>query len=256
MTIKLPVALDRDPIGNAIFEIRFSTPLASGVSDLLPGLMFRRLNKRYSKAVTLPAGEIPLAIRSQLPNSEYQAVKSLQGDRKSLNFAERSLTVEVVKPYPGWKEFKALISEALDTIRETGIVSKIERCSLRYINVLQGEGVPSNVFDALNITGDVGKFPIAENGFHLRVETPLADGLLAIIQLFSSANIEVRNGDSVESMDGIMLDIDCLHTGVFDNFLSDYSGVIEEIHTQEKRVFFSMINDATLKAFGPRWEAK
>lgn len=247
----LPVALDKDPIASAIFEIRFSSSV-NGVADILPGLMFQKLGDRYPRAVTLPAGEIPAALRGQLPNSEYQSVKSLVGNRTSINFAERSLTVEVLRPYWGWKKFKILICEILEAVRDTGLVSRVDRCSLRYINVLDGIG--SNIFDALKVSGSVGDFKIGENGFHLRVETELTDGLIAIVQLNSSASVDIRDDISAERLNGILLDVDCVYSGQLENFWSEFSRVIEMIHDQEKRVFFGMLNESTLKVFGPKWE--
>ncbi|MER9939026.1 TIGR04255 family protein [Mesorhizobium sp. M0011] len=249
---KLPVALHKDPIANAVFEIRFSSDV-TGISDILPGLMFSKLRGRYDRVITLPAGEMPPALRAQLPNSEYQSVKSLVGKRTSINFAERSLVVELVRPYWGWKAFKELICEVLGTVRDTELVSKVERCSIRYTNVLEGTG-SNSVFDALNVSGTVGDFKIKEDGFHLRVETLLDDGILAIIQVANSAMVEIQDAISHVKLSGILLDVDCILSSSLDNFWQEFPDLIEMIHSGEKRVFFGMLNDKTLQAYGPKWE--
>ncbi|MER8974700.1 MULTISPECIES: TIGR04255 family protein [unclassified Mesorhizobium] len=249
---KLPVALERDPIANAVFEIRFSSDV-TGISDILPGLMFTKLRGRYDRVVTLPAGEMPAALRAQLPNIEYQGLKSLVGKRSNINFAERSLVIELVHPYWGWKAFKELICEILSTVRDTGLVSTVDRCSLRYVNILEGTG-SNSVMDVLNVSGSVGNFKIKEDGFHLRVETILDDGALAIIQVANSALIEIKDSVSDTKLSGILLDVDCILTSSLEDFWRDFSDIIDMVHADEKKVFFGMLNDRTLKAFGPKWE--
>ena len=61
MKNKIPVRLKKEPLLEAVWEIRFSGTKPS-VADLMPGMLFRTLSGKYRNIVRLPVADIPATI--------------------------------------------------------------------------------------------------------------------------------------------------------------------------------------------------
>ena len=61
---RLPVRLERPPLIEAVFELRFA-PRSGFSIELLPGLIFPALKDRYPLLEQTPTGSIPRDLRQQ-----------------------------------------------------------------------------------------------------------------------------------------------------------------------------------------------
>lgn len=247
---KVPKALANDPIVQCLWEVRFETPVDS-VAELLPGMLFSILRHHFDSVETLPVGEMPRAVRSQIPNADYQASKRLVGKSVALNIADRSVVVDLVKPYWGWDRFKALLVEVAEALRQTNLVSKINRTSLRYVNILP-DNLGLDSLAALDIDLAVPQFSVAGKTVQIRFEVTTEE-YISIVQIVGSAEtlslVDGRN----KKISGMLVDVDTVTSKEPINFWGDFSNVIEGLHSQEKDVFFSLLTEKTVNILGPKW---
>jgi uncharacterized protein (TIGR04255 family) len=112
--VKLPKTLDREPLVDAVFEVRMAG--APQLADLLPGALFGQLTPRPTLE-RLPAAEIPQPIRDQDPNLAFSPVIRLDWGEFTISFGDRNLVIASKLPYPKWPAFKAAILERVALIR-------------------------------------------------------------------------------------------------------------------------------------------
>lgn len=245
---KRPKALRKDPIIEATFEVRFK-PAVSGLADLLPGALFPQLKDRYERVEALPTGEIPKAIRDQMPNSAYQATKRLVGKGTNLNIADQSISVGVSKPYWGWKRFRPLIFQVISAINETSLVGEVERISLRYQNLLTTQDNP-NDFSGLHLQISLADYQLRDGGFRLRAEVERM-GCVSVIQVVSSAQAVTSVDGEKTATTGVLLDIDTIKFAPLLNFWTEFHEIVDSVHDAEKDVFFSLLKDETINQMDP-----
>lgn len=245
---KHPKALRKDPIIEATFEVRFK-PAVSGLGDLLPGALYPHLQDRYERVEALPAGEIPKAIRDQMPNSAYQGTKRLVGKGTSLNIADQSISVGVLKPYWGWEQFRPLIFQVISAINETKLVGEVERMSLRYQNLLTTQDNP-NDFSGLQLQISVADYQLRDGGFRLRAEVERM-GCVSVIQVVGSAQAVTSVDGEKNATTGMLLDIDTIKFAPLPNFWTEFQEIVESVHDAEKDVFFSLLKDETINQMDP-----
>lgn len=248
---KNPITLGKDPIHQATFEIRFHSD-AGGTAELLPGLLFSSLEGAYSSVETLPAGEMPKAFRDQLPNAAYVGLKRLVGAGTYLSIAERSIAVEVLRPYWGWDKFSTLIFKVVAAATGTDLIGEIERVSLRYQNLLTTKENLHD-FSGLHLEISIADYQLRNGGFQLRVEVE-HDQCLSIINVAGSANFSQVVEEKKINTVGLLLDIDTIKQGPFPSFATDYKTIIGQVHEAEKNVFFSMLKKETIDQLKPVWD--
>ena len=248
---KYPRKLRKDSIIESIFEVRFKS-VVSGVADLFPGILYPILKGHYEKVEALPAGEIPRAIRDQMPNSAYQGIRRLVGKGTNLDIAEQAIAVHVLKPYWGWDRFKPLIFEVISAINETKLVDEVERISLRYQNILTTQENPNDT-SGLELQIAVADYKLRDGGFRLRAEVEHRE-CTSVIQVAGSAQAVVTIDGEKTATEGLLLDIDTIKFGPFPMFWTEYQQIVESVHDAEKEVFFSLLKDETINQMEPVWE--
>ncbi|MPY74915.1 MAG: TIGR04255 family protein [Alphaproteobacteria bacterium] len=246
-----PKALRQDPIVKALFEVRFKSDVGA-LADLLPGLLYSALRDRFAKVETLPPSELPKAVRAQLPNAPYQGLKRLVGKGINLSIAEQAFVVEMIRPYWGWERFSELLYGVISAVKQTGIIGEVERTSIRYQNILTGQSDPADL-SGLDVDIRVGNYKLLGSGLQLRVETE-SNGHRTIIQLTGGATATVSNEGKKAALTGLLIDVDTLKIGPIPSFWNDYREIVDRLHDTEKDIFFSLLNDETVKLLDPIWE--
>ena len=80
---KLPKTLDREPLVDAVFEVRLGGD--PHMSDLLPGVLFSLLDPKPT-IQRLPAAEIPQPFRASDPNLVFAPVIQLDWREFAISF--------------------------------------------------------------------------------------------------------------------------------------------------------------------------
>lgn len=242
--------LERDPIVEALFEIRFSCK-EDRPSGLLPGVLYPSIRDSFPKSQILDVNNLPIQIRDSDPNLRYTTTQRFIGDRSQVNVGPRALTVVSPRPYMGWKAFKPIIIECLAHLQKTDFIDTIERFSLRYINVIAAEGTPKEQFSKIRFNGNLGEFDLTAMTTQTRTEV-LHKGLLCSINVSSNTNAAISQ--TGEQISGILLDIDTIQLNPQSDFWSNPGQYIENVHEAETDIFFGTLTPETLAYYGYKHE--
>lgn len=249
MSSRHPRRLKHDPIVTALFEVRFM-PTSDDADELLPGLLYEPLRADFERVERTPASDIPKVVRNQMPNGSYQATRRLVGNGVNLNIAERSLVVEVFRPYWGWNRFRSLIFRVLQAAKQTELVGVAERTSLRYQNILTRHGESSDI-SPLNLSIQLAHYPIGGDGFRLRTQIPAGE-YITIVQIATGAQATLTIRGVPTKITGLLVDIDTIRPAP-PRFWDNFEPTIEQLHTEEKNVFFNVLKNEAIEAMEPEW---
>ena len=234
---------------DAIFEVRFESKMP--VSVILPGIFFNKLEGDKS-IDALPIAQLPKPLRDADPNLKFAAVSRVDWTKFFINVSDASVSVSCKYPYPGWDEFQPAIVKIMEILAESNIVERVDRYSLKYVDILSGLDDEQKV-SMLNMRVSLAGHDLKKEPFQLRLEIP-KDGLVHAVQMVSAAKAVLHNGTSLE---GLVVDVDthCALDGIsMSTLLSGFSGKLETIHAMNKAMFFDCITDETLKSLEPTYE--
>jgi len=240
--IKLPIKIEKCPISEAVFEVRFSSEYPI---DAVFGILYGGIKDFFTeKPISLPILQLPESVREQDPNLKYQPYHKLSKDNIILNIGPRVLTFINSSPYVGWENWSDFFYAVLEKIKETKVLNKIERIGLRYINFFD-----ENIFDKVKFEVKIIDKTLSHESTNLRTE--IIDGkFVKVLQIGNVVNFIKNNS----TLTGSIIDIDCLYN-IEDNldFFANYREVIEDAHIKEKELFFSLLEESFLKELQPKF---
>lgn len=249
MPDKLPTKLNKEPLIDALFEMRFNS--APSASSILPGLLFSKLEgERIIE--DLPIAQIPKALRDADSNLRFAPLVRLNLEGFSINIGDRSLAIGCKMPYPGWSVFKPIILNTVKLLKDTGLVQEVHRFSMKYIDLIPAHGTAMQV-SAINSSVVLGKHTLTQEVFSLRIEIPKEE-ILHAVQITSSATAILPDGSKRE---GLIVDIDSiwnLSNPDFSQWLEQLPDQLELIHTANKAMFFECLRPETIDALEPVYE--
>src|SRR5208282_1778742 len=133
----LPKRLKKEPIVDAVFEIRFISSTAA--SNVFPGFFFAKMRPQECKVDSLPVAQLPSQIRSRDPNLRYQPIMRINWDNFLILIGDTVLAIACKIPYLGWITFRERIVKVVELLSDTKIVQTLERYSLKYVDIVEGE---------------------------------------------------------------------------------------------------------------------
>lgn len=137
-------------------------------------------------------------------------------------------------------------------LTESNIVEKIERYSLKYVDLFPASDGQKKV-SMLNVKVSIAGHSLEKEPFQLRMEIP-KDGLVHVVQLISSATAVLHNGVTKE---GLVVDVDTFSTlaGVsMQSLLDQFPAKLDSIHAANKAMFFDCLLPETVVALEPSYE--
>jgi hypothetical protein len=87
MTISLPKKLKKEPLIDAIFEIRFLSDFQA--SEIIPGFLFSKLGGKKS-VISLPAAQLPKTVREGDPNLKFSPTVQLDWEAFSIYIGDKN----------------------------------------------------------------------------------------------------------------------------------------------------------------------
>lgn len=249
MDTTLPKKLKKEPLIDAIFEVRFSSP--TPVSVVLPGYLFDKLSGVKS-IEALPVAQLPKPIRDADPNLRYSPLSRLDWNQFLINIGDFSTSISCKYPYSGWTAFKSAIIEVMTILAEVGIVESVERYSIKYIDLIPTTDLQQQV-SMINFDVTLAGHKLEKESFQLRMEIP-RDGLINIVQVVSTAVATLHDGTSKV---GLVIDVDTIkHENAISMqaLLDEFSDKLDTIHQTNKAMFFDCINPETLDLLEPVYE--
>lgn len=249
MTVKLPKTLDREPLVDAVFEVRMGG--SPYMADLLPGALFDQLEPRPT-IQRLPAAEIPHPIREQDPNLVFSPVIRLDWDEFTISFGDRNLVIGCKLPYPKWPKFKEVILSIVEKVAQFGIAGPVERYSVKYVNLIQAPTLAAQI-SKINVAVRVGEVEAKDD--HLSVQVHRNEGeTLHIMSVVTGAQGKMADGKMVF---GAVVDIDSIRTAHFSDFgafAAKLEPAVEGLRQENKIKFFSCLTEETINEMGPQYD--
>lgn len=166
---------------------------------------------------------------------------------------DRSVGLSIHRPYIGWPNFKPQITELVSGLLETSLVGDVERFSLKYTNLVKG----SNEFDLSPLTIGVrmGELKPNPQGLAVKAEFSL-NNCVTIVQIATGVTIAIKAPSVDFESNGVLVDVDTICAGPFDNLSAQFPQLLERTHDTEKEVFFSVLTPAYVDSLEPVWDAK
>lgn len=238
---KLPISINPCPIIEAIFEIRFES---SFPGDAIFGIVFNQFKDEFQNVEQLPILQLPAAIRDQDPNLKFTPHYKIKKDNFIIQIGPNVFSLTNIKEYCGWKIFSKKIYDTYTKLSKLNLIQKQLRTALRYINMLPD----INIFEKTNLAIHLNDEKLGENQINFTAEIPYEHGSsnLKLIS-FAEAIVEKR------SIKGSIVDID---TQVQHDKFENFQKVVERAHTEEKKIFFRLLEKEFLKTLNPVYEGK
>ncbi len=243
----VPKRLIKEPLLEALWEIRFSSEKES-VAEILPGLIFQAMGGSYPKIQRLPAANLPPPVLKQDEKLRYVPTIRLEGQHQySIQIGEHVVSLSCRRPYTGWGEFESKIMELGEILKRTNLLTRPERYSLKYIDVIPLTESPS--LKPLQIQIKLGAHELTSNPVQLRTEFQ-ENGFLHIVQIASPAQAVLLTGERFE---GLLIDIDTICRREPDEFWVDFRQLLNRAHQLSKNLFFHILKIETINQLEPEY---
>ncbi|MDP2699294.1 TIGR04255 family protein [Thalassospira sp.] len=232
--MSLPSKLKEDFIVEALLELRFQSDELPEVimAKLIDGLEVEKFSRHQ-----LPIADIPWSIRQQDPNLKHQPTVVFISADKKLQFkvGPSVLSVHNLGKYGGWDKVSKIFAKSAQLIC-TKFQSKIVRCGLRYVNIVNPEKHYITSFSDLNVSVAIGsetQNPPLNVNYMLSI-----DGTEVVVRACSPEFVTPWLPDGSTAF----IDID-VSTTVKHHTKSSDAVVewLETAHNLEKREFFKLL---------------
>lgn len=244
----IPRRLKKEPLLEAIWELRFTSGHQVPVGDILPGLIYQALRADYPEFTRLPAADIPAAISANDSNVAYLVHFRLEREESPfiIQIGPQVVSLNCRRPYAGWARFKERILVLVKVLEETALIQKPERHALRYLDLLQLDAPPST--ESLQIELNLGVKPVIHAPLQLRTELH-ENGIIHVVQIATPAQVQLGKEHSET---GTLVDLDTALKSpsmLFDNIESE----LEQLHDASKRKFFALLTKEAIERLEPEY---
>lgn len=238
--MSLPTEISPNPLINSTVEIRFVSSLSE---DEVLSVVYPLFSKKFPK---LRERRIPLDIRRNESELRYAANYIFSDDKYSIFVDNNVIAFENVSNYHFWKNYFPVIKDNLSILKELNVITAIERIGVRYSSLFQDKQSFSEI-----LTIDIN-FPYpdyTESNYHFKTELR-KENVLLLLQLSQNATIVQQS--SVKR--GIFIDIDAsISYDLPQSIGQDLFNMIDELHNEEKKLFFSLLNPKFLETLNPKY---
>jgi uncharacterized protein (TIGR04255 family) len=238
--MRLPKSISPCPLTEAVAEIRFDSNVPA---DAVFGILYQGLKKDFSEAKPLSILNLPSEIRAADKGLAFQPHYRLTNDALVVLVGPKVVSVGMRGEYPGWAILSRRIKDTLNQVNQTGIVTKVLRVGLRYINFFPFDIYPNLL---LKITVEDTSFDGEETFFRTLLTSRGCKNLL-----------QVRKGVALKkklSEKGSVIDIDSSSNAPAGELASFLDQFLEDAHQSEKELFFGLLKPEFLKTLNPIYD--
>ena len=249
MPKKLPTTLKREPLVEAVFEVRLVD--SSSLAEILPGILFQALDSK-PRIERLPVAEIPKPIRDSDPNLLYAPTLRLELERYFIALGDRNIVIACKLPYPKWPQFKQTILDITQRIAKAGVTGKIARYSVKYANLIQAPTLAEQV-GKIKMSVALGPVQVESDNLNMQVHRIEGD-ITHILSVVIGAQATLPEGKQVN---GALVSIDSIRaveTLEFAAFADGLEPGLEELRQANKAKFFNCLKDTTIAEMEPTYE--
>lgn len=239
--MRIPRKITPCPIVEAIIELRFESDIPS---EAVFGILYERVKNDYEKKIeTLPVAQLPAAFRTQDPQLRYQPYYKLRSGDFVLQIGPRTISLASTMEYVGWNDFSKRISTTISSIAESGVIKHVLRLGLRYINIFEFD-----IFDKINLKLMMKNRPFIANQITFKSYLKTEE-FISHLQITNKADIEMNK----IKKKGSVIDIDTSIERSPGILLNDVGSLMNAGHVEEKKLFFSLLNDEYLLSLNPEY---
>lgn len=248
MTV-LPKTLEQEPLVDALFEVRLdgSVPLA----DLLPGILFHQLDPKPT-IKRLPAAEFPQPVRANDPNLRYAPIQRLEWGDYVIAVGDQNIVISCKLPYPKWPNFRSKILEITSMIASAGVVGKVERFSVKYVNLIRGNSLAEQI-SKIDLAIRIGSLEVQDDHINMQIHH-VEDNTIHILTVITDAHGKMPDGSEAQ---GVVVDIDSIRNIQPVGFIDFAEGLkpeLERLRQSNKIKFFDCLKQETIDEMGPIYE--
>ena len=249
MAKPLPIKLGKEPLIEAVCELWVTT--SQPLHTVLPGLMLAQFSADIGKTAALPASQLPEEIRSRLEQLARAPLVGIEWRGLKVLVGERQLAVSCGKNYPGWSEFRRAIADLFQYLLKLGFIQKVERYSLKYVNLFEiSKPEFLNKLDlSLGGEGVIAKANITS----LRMDKVDGD-ILTIVNITTPATVLTEN---FAQLVGSIVDVDAIfNSGAIatEQFRENMLERLDSIRRVNKQAFFDSFTPEAIKAMEPTYD--
>jgi len=234
----LPKKISPCPIKEAVFEMRFDSDLPQ---DAIFGIVYSKFKNEYSNYEQLPILQLPQVVRTQDPNLIYAPHYRLRNKHTIIQIGPKIFSLANIDEYIGWESFFELIKDTYKKVKETGVVSTLNRVALRYINIFED----INILEGTEFKASLGEQVLKNEKINFSAEIPTAKSV-SQLKIINSAEAII----SGKKVNGSIIDIDsAVDVKDFDSFES----AVEYSHNEEKKLFYKVLGEEFTKTLSPEY---
>jgi len=211
--------------------------------------MFPALKEKYLNIVRLPAADIPAPVVEHDPMLRYAPKIRFEGGNQAVQIGEHVVSLSCRRPYSGWKLFSKDIRAVIEIIRHTGLIDRLERFSLKYIDLIGLDQPPS--LSCLNLQIKMGAHEIGVRPVQLRTEIKEGD-IIHIVQIVSPAEVTIPGEPGRFS--GVLLDIDSIRPLKENESWPDVKNHLDDVHLSSKKMFLDLLTPEAIDKLEPEYE--
>lgn len=233
MRQQLPKSILPNPLLSSTVEIRFVSDLSSEeVYDLLSSVFekdFPEITKRG------------LAEEKQnRPELKYSAEYIMKGKDYQVFFDNNVIAFENIGGYHLWENYFPIVKSNLALLSEKKIIKQIERVGLRYVSFFENI---ENLKNILNVNLNISFENYQSYSEHFQTLLSFKERSI-LLQI--AKNVKLSEEDIVKK--GTLIDIDVSqNVNLPTTVENDLFAIIEKLHYEEKKLFFSLLKKEFLK---------
>ncbi len=238
--MQIPDKINPDYIRDSIVEIRFdlNSPFEVVIAK------FHELFTGSGLTYNSPA--FPEPNPNALDFVNFDALYPVfSNDQISIKITSTSIAFNCSKNYLGWKEYGKILRKTISDISDLGIIDRFYRLGIRYINNFEDTNIYDIIKEDMRIK--VGNYKTESTSF----VTKIKDENFGI-------NLRVDNGvkDDKTGKTLSKIDVDVyINAGQGKIETKELIELLDSVHSKEKEVFFSILNDEFKNSLDAEYKA-
>jgi len=242
--VKIPIKIEPSPLAEAVVDVRFVPAIPPAA---VFGYVYGLIKDRYGAPSDLPILQVPEEIREKDSNLLFQPHYRMESSPFVLQMGPRIFNLAALdRDYPGWNSFRDEICRIFDALLDRGVIGKVTRVGMRYINFFE-----DNVFYRSNFSVALGNRSLLEQSTFLRVQFS-DNGLVTVVQVTNDGNLHTGKG----SRQGSIVDLDtfCSKPVLDEKPSESFRDLIDRAHRVLKSRFFSSLKEEFVASLNPQYE--
>jgi len=239
--IKLPRKISPCPIHEAAIEMLFKPRV---IDDAVFGMIYGLFQDKYTRVEKLPASQIPEdAINSDSPLA-YEPHYRLFNEKFLLQIGPRIISLVNKNDYCGWDNFSKEIKSVFQKLNKSDIINKVERFGMRYVDYFKFD-----IFDKINIDITGGDKKLKCKRKYIKSD---------FVDQGTNITLHIANNLKIDDFydNASVVDLDLAPSRIPKDpveFFKGFGARLDQLHEQNKCVFFNLIKPEFLKELNPEY---